>query len=244
MRTRIVILLFLMISSMSFGQDLNVNLGEISVTPPKFAGIRIEKSSPETGSIETYIKDNIVYPDVDGDLEAEWYNEGTEVVQFVITPKGEVTDLNVINSVSKEIDNEVLRILKTTNGMWVPGKNNEDPVAMEKEVSIAFKIKGYGKDTDFKTLAQKYAAEGTTLLLRKENPKKALKSFNKGIKLLPYDKCLLMSRGLAKYELGDKEGAYKDWFRLKTLGGNLADEYLKNFEDINGYADLTRTLNK
>jgi TonB family protein len=59
-------------------------------------------------------------------------DEGTEVIQFVVTPKGNVTDIVVINSVSEIIDLEVKRILEITSGMWTPGAVNGEPVSYGK----------------------------------------------------------------------------------------------------------------
>ena len=36
----------------------------------------------------------------------------------------------------------------------------------------------------------------------------------------------LLMRGVCRYELGDKEGAFEDWNRMAGMGGNI---------DISGY---------
>jgi len=35
------------------------------------------------------------------------------------------TDFNIVNSVFDTIDNEAIRTLKTTSGMWKPGYNDD-----------------------------------------------------------------------------------------------------------------------
>jgi TonB family protein len=250
MKREVIFLLCMMITIFAFGQEekqglqVNVDVDEVKVTPPTFTGIENSvtmRQGEKTASIEDYLMKNINYPEE----AVRQFARGTEVVQFIVTPAGQVTDFNVINSVSPQIDEEIIRVLKTTNGMWIPGHNNENHVAMEKEVSIVFKISGFkSKDEDFNAMAQEYSTQGSTLLLMKDNPKKALKAFDKGILLRPNDKCLLLTRGLARYEVGDKEGAKRDWTRLKELGNDLGDYYVKNFDGLKGYAELTRILDE
>lgn len=168
-------------------------------------------------------------------------DEGTEVVQFVVNPSGELTDFKVINSVNPIYDEKVIRALLTTNGKWLPGLNNDQMVPMEKEVSIVFKL---DNARDFTPRAKWYYKKGSKMLYVKENPKMALKNFNQGILLLPKEKCILMGRGLAKYELGDEAGACQDWNRIKSLGGFEGDAYLENYCNMKGYAEMIKIMNE
>ena len=135
--------------------------------------------------------------------------------------------------------------MQTTNGMWVPGYNNGDPVAMEKEVSVAFKVTGNRFTKDFKTMASKHFSNGTEILFYQNNPKKALKFYDKGIMLLPNDESLLFMRGMARYEVGNKDGAYRDWDRINALGGSINyNEYHAKLNELKGYAELNRIFNE
>ena len=51
-----------------------------------------------------------------------------------------------------------------------------------------------------------------------------------------------MVRGICKYNLGDKDGACQDWNRVKTLGGDSGEIYLKDFCKFEGYAEMVKTL--
>lgn len=227
----------MIISSFAFGQDeKKVELGEVNVTPPKFLGVEIEKPVTILGSLDAYLRDNLRYPD----QAAKWSQEGTEVVQFVITPTGKVTDFTVINSVSPEIDREVIRVLQTTSGKWMPGSNNDKPVAMENEVSITFAVEG--STTDFLKTGELYFRKGSTLFLVKDKPKRAIQNYDKGLVFLPKDKSLLLMRGLARYDLGDKDGACRDWNRIKALGGDQGDFFLDSFCEMKGYAEMISIL--
>ena len=248
MKTIIIFLLCMILSGITFGQIeeekmRHVDVDEVQVVPPKFTGVKNAIPLLKEGKIESigdYLAKNIEYPKKD----AERFIQGTEVVQFVVSPTGELSDFKVINGISPQINEEVIRVLETTSGMWVPGYNNNEPVAMEKEISVAFKITGLPYPLDFKTQATKYFSKGTEILFTKHNPKRALKFYDKGIMLLPNDEGLLLMRGIARYEVGNKDGAYRDWDRINALGGSFSYEHLAKLNEFKGYAELTRILNE
>jgi tetratricopeptide (TPR) repeat protein len=233
----------MIIAVITFGQNQKQNmLQEIKCTPPKFTGV--EKAIPviveqKFQTIEDYMAKNVSYPEEDRIACIQ----GTEVAQFVVSPTGDISNIKIINSVSKQIDAEVIRVLESTKGMWKPGYNDDKPVAMEKEVSLVFKVDGMS-NLDFNVLGKSYFTKGTAALFNKSKPQKALRYFDQGITLLPSDKALLVMRGLARYETGNKDGALQDWNRVKTLGGIESTEYLNNFNDLKGYAVMTSILVK
>jgi hypothetical protein len=241
MKKVFIILLIMIIAIITMGQHQKQNLlQEIKCTPPRFTGI--EKAVPllieeKFQTIDNYLAKKVTYPDEDVDFLIQ----GTEVVQFTVTPTGEVSNFKIVNSVSRKIDNEVINALKTTNGMWKPGYNDDKPVSMEKEISIVFKVDGINK-SGFKSMAKRYYAQGTEMLFSKASPKKAIRYLDKGVNLLPSDKALLVLRGLTRYQLGNREGALNDWTRVKTLGGMESTIYLENFGDLKGYAELLTVL--
>ena len=180
------------------------------------------------------------------------FKEGTEIVQFVVTAEGKVADFEVINSVSKEIDEEVIRALKTTSGMWIPGKHNGIPTAHTKEVSMLFKVDETDANAimrNFKIKAIHHYKIASKNLYIKHNTHKALRHFNMGMKYLPNDDCLLTLRGLCKYELGDKEGAKKDWERINKLTARKnsnSSEFLSintnDLSNLKGFAEMINIL--
>lgn len=260
MKRVIFISLGLLFSIFTFGQEnkeQRIALEGVNVYPPVFQGaeqLRIALQEEEATSLNNYMKTHIVYPEE----SKKWLKEGTEVVAFTINEKGEVADFQVINSVSPEIDEEVIRVLKTTSRMWNPGLNNGKPISMEKEVSVVFNIstdQAIADQFDFDFVAKRYFKKGNKKLFFKQDTKAALKNFDKAICYMPNDKCLLISRGMCRYELGDTEGACTDFNRIKTLGGTetaedqngnpkktIEDEYLENFCGFKGYAELKSIL--
>ena len=239
MKRKITFLLCMICSIITLGQNQR-SLEEITCTPPKFTGINgtvpilLEQKYP---TIENYLAGKMTYPEEAKRL----MQQGTVVVRFLVTPEGKIADTKIINSVSNEIDEEVINVLATTNGMWKPGFNNEKPVAMETEVSIAFRLEGIPHN-DFYQMGRKYFSQGAITLFNKESPKKALRFFDKGIVLLPNEKGLLALRGLTRFELGDRDGALRDWQRIKSLGGFEGNVYLEKFGDFKGYAEMITTI--
>ena len=237
-------LLCMFSSVITFGQYQKKNptsMEETTCTPPKFTGIKstipilVEEKFP---TIESYLGKNVTYPAV----AKEQLRQGTEVVKFIVTAIGEVSNIEIVNSVSTEIDEEVISALNTTNGMWKPGNNNGILVAMEKEVSIVFRLED--SRYSFNDLGKKYYSNGAEMLFTQQNPKKALKYFNKGIVLFPNERPLLALRGLALFEVGDRNGALRDWNRVKNLGGFEATGYSESLIDMKGYAEMNRVLGK
>lgn len=244
MKTIFSYLLCMIISICVFGQDQQRHLvDEVEVTPPKFTGV-MQLQAPASGDLNEYLINSLRYPEISKNI----HSEGTEVVQFNISATGEVTDFKVINSVSPDIDAEVIRVLKSTNGMWIPGVNNGEPVAMEKEVSIAFKfdlLENWALAKDFKEIAQIFFQKGSKKLFFKHNVKQALRKYDKAINYMPNDQNVLLFRGLCLYELGQKDAAYTDWTRAKTLGGVDHSGYLtEQASSLKGYDEMMSMLNK
>lgn len=247
MKTKVLFTIFVMWGFVAFGQQETLispaQIGEIKVTPPEFTGIIVAKTTTDLSLISSYLMGNVSYPDND----AEHGSQGTEVVQFTVTADGNVKDFKVINSVSWEIDQEIIRALKTTDGMWKPGYNNNQKVDMTKEVSLMFCIRKMEKPvreifTDRATLSYN---KGSKALFEKGNVHKALKCFDDGINYLPYDKGLLMLRGICRYELGNKEGAIEDWNRMSSLGSDIdMSDYAELLQSMKGYEDLMAFVKK
>jgi TonB family protein len=243
MKRNILFVLCLFISFITFGQEKKEFVDEIKgvkVTAPKFTGIEVpilKQTNSNSGALENYVIKQIQIPQ----NSIDWTDEGTVVVQFLVNPSGKLSDFSVINSVCSILDNEVIRALKTTNGMWMPGSNNDEFVPMEKEISISFRMEN---SPDFVKRSQLYYRKGGKMLYDKERPRIALRYFNQGIALMPNSKCILMGRGLAKYELGDKEGACRDWNRIRHLGGIEGEPYLDGFCKMDGFAEMAQILSK
>lgn len=244
MKKIIIVLLFVFGAIVAFGQDEKEYIHElegVKVIAPKFTGpsVTISHKHLRDSSLKEYLLNNIQYPEE----SKMWDKEGIEVVHFTVTPLGEIADVSIINSVSPEIDKEVLRVLNTTNKMWSPGLKNGELVSMEKEISIIFCLNGKAQSSkDFLALAKPIFDKGNKKFFVAKNNRSALKHYNKAVRYYPNDKSALLARGMCRYELGDNNGAYQDWNRIRTLGGIESDEYLKSFFSFKGYNDMIKLL--
>ncbi len=247
MKKYLIFLICLTVSIIVFGQNKlqnSVNIEGIEVAPPQFTGIEnvvMLTNADKPQLIKNYLVKKAKYPKSALDCR----REGTEVIKFVVNPNGTLSDFEVLNSVCASIDKELIRALKTTDGMWQPGYNNDEPVAMEKEVSLIFLADDYNDITKhFTTRATNSFTQGNKKMFLKQNHKKALKYYNQGMKYLPYDKSLLYVRGICKYELGDKEGALKDWNRIVALGGMDFSDIAYDSSKMKGYDEMAEILAK
>ncbi len=213
MKTNLFILICLLISSIVFGQSEKKD-----VTPAKFMGINngVYLNSDNSEIIKDYLMKNVVYPE----KAIQCCKEGTEVVKFTITAKGNITDINIDNCVCSEIDKEVVRVLKETDGKWMPAYREGKPIETEQELAMVFCDKKPDQITEyFVARATRFFNEGNKKFFEKDNPEKALKLYEMGLVYLPNDKGLLFMRGVSHFELGDEEAAKKDWEKVASLGG-------------------------
>lgn len=178
MKRNVIFAISMLVASFATGQNRNVE--EVKVTDPQFTGVKnaiIVHNETSAALIRNYLKENVGFPAEEAAVKAE----GTEIVQFTVTANGNVADFKIINSVCKAIDNEIIRALKETNGMWLPGYNNGKPVEMTKEVSMVFCLERNSAESVkelFKEKATNYFIAGSAALFEKKNPKKALKFYN------------------------------------------------------------------
>jgi len=245
MKKSVIFLICLSVSIMAFGQNEMKNVlknAEVEVTPPHFTGVKNVTVVPEvekTLLIEKYLFENSYYPK----SSAKCMREGTEVVQFTVTPIGEVTNIKIINSLCDEIDNEIVRVLKTTNGMWYPALKDGEPVAIRKEV--AFMFGAHDRNTIqnyFTKAATRCHKKGSKHLFVNNNPKNALRHYNIGLNYMPNDKALLMLRGICHFELGNIERANLDWNRIEFLGGIEPAKIDNSLISMKGYSEMIEIL--
>lgn len=82
-----------------------------------------------------YLSENLHYP-----LEAQKKGiQGRVVVSFVVETDGQLSNFNVAQSVSPELDAEALRVVKNMP-RWVPGKQDGKGIRVKYNVPISFKL--------------------------------------------------------------------------------------------------------
>jgi TonB family protein len=192
-------------------------------------------------ALDNFIRQKIVYPA----FSSQNCIEATVQVSFNITREGRVTDAQVQQGPGIDLDEEAVRIVKLTSGMWqVPeGYNNAVRVVLpihfrpdyekcqrrtEAMMSMDQAIAAYQKRQELENAVVNYyknknAGKAPT---DKESTIEALKTE------LGIDEELwkdLLEQASEKLKQGDKEGACKDWNFIKNTGSNLADTYLAKY---------------
>ncbi|MPQ47849.1 TonB family protein [Marinifilum sp. N1E240] len=236
MKAMVIFVLFLFVGFLTTAQDMSKSkmLKGVEVKPPLFTGIKgtvdVIKAT-DFGSIYDYLSEKTQYPD----NFIKRITEGTAIIQFTVFPNGNLGDFQIVNSVSDEIDREVIRVLESTNGMWIPGKNNGNSVEMQREVSVTFMRDG----SNHLQLAHKYYKRSNKKLM-KNKPKRALRFVNYAMVYQPYSDALLFLRARTHLELGNSDNACQDFNRMKALGYDYIDGYLKEYCEIDKLALVKR----
>jgi|AntRauTorckE5430_2_1112549.scaffolds.fasta_scaffold06189_2 protein TonB len=87
-------------------------------------------------SLQRFVYDNLVYPSLAKQNNAE----GTVTVMFVINEIGEIQDVTVVTSLGQGLDQEAVRLIKKTSGLWKPAKQRDKPVSMRFRIPIKFEL--------------------------------------------------------------------------------------------------------
>lgn len=246
MKQSLIVLLCLFFACLAFGQDetkqINIEVEELEVTPPKFTGIMNSATFftlSDKERLNRFLVDNFRCPAGIGDTP----QEGTEVIHFTVQPDGTLSDFEVINSVCWAVDQEMIALLETTNGKWMPGIKDGKPVAMDQEVVLMLSCRDESKTREhFVKMATRYTKKANSIFWVKNKPKKALRFYNKAAVYTPNAEGLLLVRGICNYELGNEESARRDWNRIIYLGGyDYSEDYYKLVE-MKGFEEMSKIL--
>lgn len=92
---------------------------------------------PEPGvDIAQFLMKNLEYPKV----AKEKGMEGKVIVGFIITDKGDLSDIEIVTAPDLSMSNEALRVVKLLP-KWKPGMKNGKPVSVSYHLPIAFRLK-------------------------------------------------------------------------------------------------------
>jgi len=82
-----------------------------------------------------FVKKNVNYPD-----SANLANiQGTVYIEFIVNPKGELSNFIVLKGVNKWLDMEALRVVKLLPN-WLPGTVNDMPIFVKVSIPIRFRL--------------------------------------------------------------------------------------------------------
>ena len=88
----------------------------------------------DANTFSTWIQRTMVYPP----SAVQNRVSGRMIVYFEISFTGEVTHVRILQGLSPELDNEVIRVIESSNGLWTPGKQRGRPVRVQFNFPIAF----------------------------------------------------------------------------------------------------------
>ena len=129
---RYVVMLFGLLACMSVSAQVKKDV----IEEPQYPGGRKE--------LLKYMEENMVHPAEMRKLGIE----GEGVVEFFVERSGVISGVNVVKSLSKEFDDEAIRLTRNMP-RWVPGKKNGVPVRYRMTMPINFKVKKHaGKHID------------------------------------------------------------------------------------------------
>jgi TonB family protein len=103
----------------------------------KYNKIRDEEPRYKGGlkAFYNYLGNNIHYPD----YERAHNIHGKVLVLFIVEKNGSLSDVKILNSVSENIDNEALRVIKNSPN-WIPGMQYGRKVRVQYTVPINFAL--------------------------------------------------------------------------------------------------------
>ena len=88
------------------------------------------------GGLETYIKENIIYP-VDA---LDKGISGVSIVVFTIDQTGHVTNIRILKSSGNPtLDAEAMRVIRKMPN-WIPGKVNGRNISVMQKVPVVFEL--------------------------------------------------------------------------------------------------------
>ncbi|HEX3009004.1 MAG TPA: TonB family protein, partial [Bacteroidales bacterium] len=95
-----------------------------------------EPATFQGGDIVTFqkwVQENLKYPVVEGSVYGKVY------VQFTVSKEGEIEDIRILRGVDPLLDNEVVRVLKTSP-KWQPAKQDGKTVKQLFTIPVEFKL--------------------------------------------------------------------------------------------------------
>jgi len=91
---------------------------------------------PAEEGFRNFIGKNLRYPQ----LAIDHGISGRVFVQFVVDQRGNVVDIQVLRGVDSSLENEAVRIIRSTSGRWTAGQKDGKPVKSRYVFPIVFRL--------------------------------------------------------------------------------------------------------
>lgn len=82
-----------------------------------------------------FINDNLIWPEILN----ESCIEGRVIVKVLVTETGELSDIEVVRSLEKHLDEEAVRVIKLMP-KWIPAEINGKKISSYYTLSVLFKV--------------------------------------------------------------------------------------------------------
>ena len=191
------------------------------------------------GGLSTFLKNNTIYPA----YSRQNCIQGTVNIGFKLNLKGEVYYTTITRGIGTDLDDEALRLIKSSSGKWnVPVSHDTLSLML---IPMDFSLKDYGCELKDKNAiamaisAYKADTEFTNVILNfyrgkekgKFNPEDEPKILKLKTELNIDDEYLedKISAGLKKIRQGDKQSACDDFNFVKYMGSDKADVLLAKY---------------
>lgn len=189
--------------------------------------------------MDRFIKSNINCPD-----EAK-KKAGIIYISFIIDTNGNVNNPTILKGIEKSLDEEAIRVVNKTNGMWLPGKQDGHKLNVQFNLSINFSLSPNMPKTPLvqsKILLSKYTFNPLPKVIEKtkgELSKYSYKdTYNKyGIEFLSDSSYIYYALSSSYYEISVGKYNFKknvivlNWDSLKTHKAvNDPQFYIKYFK--------------
>jgi len=143
-RTFFTLILACVLSTILFAQTKKIEKkpvpNKVEVEGPVFEIFDVSQKAVFPGGdegLQRFIAENIKYPVIA--LKND--TQGTINVMFIVDTKGKVKDVVILGKAKGDgLDEEAMRVIKLTSGMWKPAMQRDKPVNMRFRIPIKFQI--------------------------------------------------------------------------------------------------------
>lgn len=176
---------------------------------------------------EAFLKDKFKFTQINYPPKAiETGACGKVYVSFIVDEKGNIDSIEVKNPLGSGLDEEAMRIISQTNGMWEPAKQDGKAIRSKKVMPITFQMSELNEPRVQK--AEKYFELGVEEF-KKGNFDLAKKQFKKCIKNKPWDHKAYLNLGSSEINLGEINNGCKSYAKAKELGSPDVDSFIEKF---------------
>lgn len=162
---------------------------------------------------------------------------GTAIVSMVLSPTGVISDFQIVNSLCKDIDQELEEVFLKTKDIWLADSLEKNDYILF--IPVVFLIEGtnyiqtrheagfmlseikvvaYGSDgIDGRVREDQFHAERADESYKKKKYKATIKHLDELIRRNPFNAELYKMRAFSQYGLGNRSAACEDYRKLKVL---------------------------